>query len=198
MPIPPVPPGEQMRNLELEGAHASFVDDRTLFIVLKDGTVYPVEIVVDGKTVSKLTMAAALAQTTIPAIVERVGEEHLFIGSTVGPSVLLKAARVEEVVDSGAGSALTPTAVVDVGDSMDMDDDDGQYFSCTLVCQFRPYFLQISTVTQKYQHMLRPTGCKMEPVLPKRGAPWYISHYATLCPHMVPSPILHSRSPEMG
>jgi cleavage and polyadenylation specificity factor subunit 1 len=101
------------------------VDDRTLFVVLKDGTVYPVEFVVDGKTVSRLTMAAALAQTTIPAVVERVSEEHLFIGSTVGPSVLLKTTRVEEGVDSDAELISAPEAVVDVGESMDMDDDDG-------------------------------------------------------------------------
>ena len=125
MPMPSLPPAEQMRNLQLEGARAAFVDDRTLFVVLKDGTVYPVEIVVDGKTVSKLTMGAALAQTTIPAIIERVGEEHLFIGSTVGSSVLLKTARVEEEVGSGAESASAPAAVVDIGENMDMDDDDG-------------------------------------------------------------------------
>lgn len=125
LPIPPVPPGEETRSLNLEGAHASFVDDRTLFVVLKDGTVYPVEFVVDGKTVSRLTMAAALAQTTIPAVVERVSEEHLFIGSTVGPSVLLKTTRVEEGVDSDAELTSAPEAVVDVGESMDMDDDDG-------------------------------------------------------------------------
>ena len=107
----------------------TFVDDRTLFVILKDGTVYPVEIVVDGKTVSRLTMAAALAQTTIPSVVERISEEHIFIGSTVGASILFKTARVEEDVESGAESAFAPAAVVDMGQSMDIDDDDGmRYF----------------------------------------------------------------------
>jgi cleavage and polyadenylation specificity factor subunit 1 len=129
LPMPPVPPGDETRNLELEGARAAFVDDKTLFVVLKDGTVYPVEIVVDGKTVSRLTMGAALAQTTIPAIVERVSEEHLFVGSAVGTSVLLKTTRVEEEVESGAESSSAPAAVVDMGQSMDMDDDDGLCFS---------------------------------------------------------------------
>ncbi|KIM78173.1 hypothetical protein PILCRDRAFT_98438 [Piloderma croceum F 1598] len=121
LPMPPIPLGEEMRNLSLEGAHATFVDDRTLFVVLKDGTVYPVEIVVDGKTVSRLTMAAALAQTTIPAVVERLSDEHLFIGSTVGPSVLLKATQA---VESDAELSSARAAVVDVRESMDMDDDD--------------------------------------------------------------------------
>ena len=127
LPMPPVPPGEETRNLQLEGARAAFVDDRTLFVVLKDGTVYPVEIVVDGKTVSRLTMTAALAQTTIPAVAERVSGEYLFIGSTVGESVLLKTARVDQEVDSGE-SASTPAAVVDMGQNMDLDDDDGKCF----------------------------------------------------------------------
>lgn len=125
LPMPPIPPGEEMRNLNLEGAHAAFVDDRTLFVVLRDGTVYPVEIVVDGKTVSRLTMAAALAQTTIPAVVEKLSDEHLFIGSTVGPSVLLKATHVEEAVESDVELSSARAAVVDVRESMDMDDDDG-------------------------------------------------------------------------
>lgn len=125
LPMPPISPAEQTRNLVLEGACAAFVDDRTVFVVLKDGTVYPVEIIVDGKTVSKLTMGSALAQTTMPTIIERVSEEHLFIGSTVGPSVLLKTAHVEEEVDSVADSELAPMAVVDTGGGMDLYDDDG-------------------------------------------------------------------------
>jgi len=125
LPMPSIPPGDEMRNLNLEGAHAAFVDDRTLLVVLKDGTVYPVEIVVDGKTVSRLTMAAALAQTTIPAVIDRLSDEYLFIGSTVGPSVLLKANHIEEAVDADAESSSVRAAVVDVKGSMDMDDDDG-------------------------------------------------------------------------
>ena len=129
LPMPPTLPGEETRNLQLEGSRVTFVDDRTLFVILKDGTVYPVEIVVDGKTVSRLTMAAALAQTTIPSVVERISEEHIFIGSTVGASILFKTARVEEDVESGAESAFAPAAVVDMGQSMDIDDDDGmRYF----------------------------------------------------------------------
>lgn len=128
LPMPPTSPAEQKRDLVLEGARAAFVDDRTVFVTLKNGTVYPVEIIVDGKTVSKLTMTSALAQTTIPAVIKRVSDEYLFVGSTVGPSVLLKTVRVEEEVDSSAESASAPVAVVDMGESMDLYDDDGSLF----------------------------------------------------------------------
>lgn len=84
---------------------------------------YPVEIVVDGKTVSKLTMSPPLAQSSIPSVAMNIGNDHIFIGSTVGPSVLLKAAHVEEDIDNEEHSA--PAAVVQ-DDPMDFDDDDGQ------------------------------------------------------------------------
>lgn len=123
----PVPPGQETRDLALEGARGAFVDDKTLFVVLKDGTLYPIDVVAEGKTVSKLTMGAALAQTTIPTVVRRVDNEHLFIGSTVAPSVLLKAAHVEEEVDYSIDSASEPTTVVDIGNAMVLDDDDGSH-----------------------------------------------------------------------
>lgn len=85
---------------------------------------YPVEIVVDGKTVSKLTLSSLLAQSSIPSVAMNIGNDHVFIGSTVGPSVLLKAAHVEEDVDKDEEHS-TPAAVVQ-GDPMDLDDDDGE------------------------------------------------------------------------
>lgn len=125
VPTPALLPEDQTRDLTLEGCRASFVDDRTIFLILQDGTVYPVEIIVDGKTVSRLKMAPALAQTTVPSIVKTLGEGHLFIGSTVGPSVLLRAAHVvEEIEESRVDTA--PTAVVH-DDDMDYDDDDGWF-----------------------------------------------------------------------
>lgn len=83
---------------------------KTFFLVLKDGTVYPVDILVDGKTVSKLMMSPPLAQTSIPSIVRNIGNDHIFIGNTVGPSVLLKAAQVEEEV--GDEVEDVPTAIM--------------------------------------------------------------------------------------
>jgi cleavage and polyadenylation specificity factor subunit 1 len=106
----------------LEGCRAAFVDDKTIFIIYRDGSVYPVDMVIDGKTVSKLTLGPALAQTTIPAVVKRIAEGHLFIGSTVGPSVLLKAGHVQEEVEE-QDTDMAP-AVVQANNDMDMDDDD--------------------------------------------------------------------------
>lgn len=123
MPFPAGSPEDHLRNLELEGSRSAFVDDKTVFIILKDGTIHPVELVADGKTVSKLTIAPALAQTTVPAVVKKISEGHLFVGSTVGPSVLLKTARVEEDIKDDHGMETAPSAV-DYG--MDLDDDDGQ------------------------------------------------------------------------
>lgn len=78
----------------------------------------------DGKTVSKLTMSPPLAQTSIPSIARNIGNDHIFVGSTVGPSVLLKAAHVEEEVEKD-DMDVTPTAVVQGDKEMDYDDDDG-------------------------------------------------------------------------
>ena len=89
---------------------------------------YPVEIVVDGKTVSKLTMSPPLAQSSIPSVAMNIGNDHIFIGSIVGPSVLLKAAHVEEDMDKDEDKDdehSAPAAVVQ-GDPMEFDDDDGQ------------------------------------------------------------------------
>ena len=97
-PLPQLTEEEKQLNLKLEGSYAVFVDDKKLFLLLSDGTVYPVEVHADGRTVSRLTLSSALARTTIPSTVRRVADEHLFIGSIVGPSVLLKASRVEEEI----------------------------------------------------------------------------------------------------
>ena len=111
------------RTLVLEGSRSIFVDEKTFFLILKDGTVHPVDLSVDGKTVSKLTMSPPLAQTSIPSIVRNIGNDHIFIGSTVGPSVLLKAARVQEEV-GGDGFDEVRTAVVREDDTMEYDDED--------------------------------------------------------------------------
>ncbi|KAH9849008.1 CPSF A subunit region-domain-containing protein [Lenzites betulinus] len=126
--MPTLTPQEQLRNLQLEGSRFTFVDDKTLFLILKDGTVHPVELVLDGKTVSGLSMSDALARTTIPAIVKRMEYDYVFVGSMVGPSVLLKTAHVEEEIkeeDAEMGSG--PATVVAPADAMDLDDDEDLY-----------------------------------------------------------------------
>jgi cleavage and polyadenylation specificity factor subunit 1 len=104
----------------------AFVEERTLFVVLVDGTIVPFQFVVDGKIVSRLTIGTALAQTAPPALIRKVHGGHLFVGSMVGPSVLLRTASVEEpVTDADDMATSGPAAVVDAGNSMDLDDDDG-------------------------------------------------------------------------
>ncbi|KAJ2930722.1 hypothetical protein H1R20_g6373, partial [Candolleomyces eurysporus] len=125
-------------DLKLEGSRATFIDDKTLFLILKDGTLYTVEVVAEGKTVTKLVMGTSpLAQTAIPAVIEPLrgeyGTAHFFVGSTVGPSVLLKAAHVEEEYNdeedgTANGGEGSKTAVVDQGDTMDWDDDDDDLY----------------------------------------------------------------------
>ncbi|KZT07933.1 uncharacterized protein LAESUDRAFT_724410 [Laetiporus sulphureus 93-53] len=128
MPMPSLSQQEQERELLLEGSRFAFVDDKTLYVILKDGTVYPIEIIVDGKTVSRLSMAPAVARTTIPSVVRRTQDDHLFIGSIVGPSVLLKTARLEEeVAEEDAEMSSVPATVVAPQDTMDLDDDDDLY-----------------------------------------------------------------------
>ncbi|RPD55582.1 hypothetical protein L226DRAFT_490064 [Lentinus tigrinus ALCF2SS1-7] len=128
LPMPTLTPQEQARDLLLEGSRFTFVDERTLFLFLRDGTVYPIELIQDGKMVSRLSMSPALAQTTVPTTVKRIGEDHVFVGSIVGPSVLLRTARVEEeIVDEDVDMASGP-AVVDTANQMDvMDDDEDLY-----------------------------------------------------------------------
>lgn len=132
LPLPSLTPEEQSRNICLEGSRAVFVDDRNLFVILKDGTVYPLEIVVDGKTVSKLTMSPPLAQTSIPSVLRKLDEDHFLVGSSVGPSVLLKAAHIEEEVAEDHDMEAAPATVVYDADDMEFDDDDGKSFFGTV------------------------------------------------------------------
>ena len=114
-----------MREMHLEGARMAFVEEHTLFV---DSTIIPIEFVVDGKVVLRLVPGAALAQTTPPTVVRKVHCEHLFVGSTVGPSALLRTASIEEPITEQDQMATSgPAAVVDAGNVMDLDDDDGMF-----------------------------------------------------------------------
>jgi cleavage and polyadenylation specificity factor subunit 1 len=83
LPMPTLSAEEQQRNLELEGCRSAFIDERTFIVVLRDGTVYPVEVTIDGKTVSRLSMMPALVQTTIPSLLKKINNDYVLIGSTV-------------------------------------------------------------------------------------------------------------------
>jgi len=150
--IPPQPnltKEDLEREILLEGSRTVLVDDRTLFVILKDGTVYPVELVVDGKTVSRFNMGVPLAKTTIAnvAMVLSEGsggtslqnrdddkdEKLLFIGSTAGDSVLLKAARVEEEIKEEDVEMAPVAAVVDPSKDIVMDEEDEGMFIFFLI-----------------------------------------------------------------
>ena len=140
LPMPPTSPTEQNRDLPLKGARAVFTDNKTLFIILRDGSVHQLEIIVDGKSVLKLQLGSeALARTTILSLVKRIGSAGslLFIGSTVGPSVLLKSVRVEEEMDDedDAMNGVATPVVMDTQSQMQVDDNnDGTLlFLCILL-----------------------------------------------------------------
>ncbi|KIK28294.1 hypothetical protein PISMIDRAFT_91657 [Pisolithus microcarpus 441] len=129
----PMLPLEKDSDLTLEGSRLVFVDEKNFFAIRKDGMVHSVEIVSDGRTVSKLTISPALAQTTIPSFACQLSNELLFVGSTVGPSVLLKTHRVDEELPLGTVESDSPAAVVDTHTAMDIDDEDGEKYlvNCT-------------------------------------------------------------------
>ena len=127
--IPSLPLDKNL-DLVLEGSQLVFSDEKSFFVIRKDGMVHPVEIISDGRTVSKLVLFPALAQTTIPSVAKQLVGGMLFVGSAVGPSVLLRAVRVEEEVEEGEAedTSAAPSAVVDTRNAMDIDDfdDDGE------------------------------------------------------------------------
>ena len=141
-------------NLLLEGSRAAFIDEKTVVLTLKDGTIYPVELVVDGKTVTKLSIGAPLAQTTIPSLARTISVTHglCLLGSTVGPSVLVKTVRVEEEVED---DTTTTTSFHDIV----MDDEDGiqHSFTRSFTGSCSLALLQISTalLTQRSRREMR-------------------------------------------
>jgi len=99
----------------------SFADDTNFLVILADGVVIPVEIVAEGKTVSALKMGTPQAQTTLPSTVAKGPDGYTFIGSTSGPSVLVKVDRLEEEVPEEVGDQ--PAGVANSTATMDVDDD---------------------------------------------------------------------------
>jgi cleavage and polyadenylation specificity factor subunit 1 len=114
-------PEEAARDLRLEGSLVSFVNDTNFLVILADGAVIPVEIVAEGKTVSTLRMGAPQAQTTLPSVVAKGPDGYVLIGSTSGPSVLVRVDRLEEEAPEGMDDQ--PVGVVNPAATMDVDDD---------------------------------------------------------------------------
>jgi cleavage and polyadenylation specificity factor subunit 1 len=120
----PMPLADKDLGLCLEGSRLVFVDEKTFFVIRKDGMIHPIEIILDGRTVSKLVLLPVIAQTTIPAVAKLLNDDLLFVGSMVGPSVLMKTAREEVPLELPAQQTGAATAIT-LSDSMDLDDDDG-------------------------------------------------------------------------
>ena len=108
------------RDEVLEGSQCAFVSDRVFLIVYRDGSIVPVELVADGRNIGKIEVGNKLAQTTIPSLAHLVRDDLFFVGSLVGPSVLLQLQQVE--VQGSVSSGLNnPSSLED--DPMDSDDD---------------------------------------------------------------------------
>ncbi|KAJ6513930.1 CPSF A subunit region-domain-containing protein [Mycena vitilis] len=116
---------------------------------LIDGTVHPVEIVSDGKLVTKLVMAPPLAQTTIPEVARRLNHELVFVGSSVGPSVLFKAARIEEEIEPDQDADMHAVAQVD--EPMNVYDDDEDIYGPSKAQD--PVSLKIAKKTRTVTHL---------------------------------------------
>lgn len=134
MPMQDLSTEEQSRDLHLEGSFAVFVDVQTFFLITRDGLVYPVEIIRDGRTATRLSLGQPMSQTTVPSFAKRIAisrgannplqGEVILVGSTNGPSVLLKTTLVEERAPSSDPKANgAPSIVAD--NPMSVDDDDG-------------------------------------------------------------------------
>jgi cleavage and polyadenylation specificity factor subunit 1 len=113
-------------KLSLEGSHLAYVDERTLLLFLADGAVYPITVVVDGKTVSRLVIGEPLAQTSPAAVLCSVQEQMLFVGSTSGSSLLFKHERFipapTNASSNGAYAQEEPKHSEESEGEMDLDD----------------------------------------------------------------------------
>ncbi|KAJ7583446.1 CPSF A subunit region-domain-containing protein [Mycena floridula] len=117
----PLLSSDPKRILELEGSSAAFIDEKTMLVILRDGTVYPVDVISEGKSVIKLDMKEAIARTTIPSVLKMLEDGLMFVGSTSGPAVLLQATKFEEEED-------VEMATVEVEHTMEVDDDDDDIY----------------------------------------------------------------------
>lgn len=77
-------------GLMLEAARLVFIDDRNILLILADGTIHVVNVGVEGRLVSRFTIGEAIARTSPPSVVQMIQSDHLFIGSTAGPALLLR------------------------------------------------------------------------------------------------------------
>jgi cleavage and polyadenylation specificity factor subunit 1 len=77
-------------NLMLEGARMAFLSERDLLLALPNGAIHLVTVVVDGRLVQRLTIGDAIARASAPSTLQLISNGHIFVGSTVGPALLLR------------------------------------------------------------------------------------------------------------
>lgn len=94
-----------------------FIDEKTVLLFLSTGVVHPLTVVLDGRTVSRLQVDQAVAQSAPASSLTLISHDHLFVGSTVGPSPLLQI--------TPQANALKPGKEPTQGDEMDEDLDEG-------------------------------------------------------------------------
>ncbi|KAJ3853994.1 CPSF A subunit region-domain-containing protein [Lentinula lateritia] len=134
----------QTRDLALEGSRAAFISETTLLLILARGDAYTVTLAMDGKAVSGLSISdKPMVKTTIPSLAMSVTvssphagrdvDAHtipfIFVGSTQGPSVLLKTNMVEvEEDDTDKDVDNGNDARAPAGEDDDMYDDDADIY----------------------------------------------------------------------
>jgi cleavage and polyadenylation specificity factor subunit 1 len=115
------------QDLDLTGARATFVDTYHALVVTKEGAVHVLTLVIDGTTLSSLDLGPAIARTNAPVLIRPVGDKNqVFVGSSIGDSVLLDVAQVEEEVAMDTETDVPePQVEVKKDDGMELDEDDG-------------------------------------------------------------------------
>ncbi|KAL1736023.1 CPSF A subunit region-domain-containing protein [Schizophyllum commune] len=157
-------PEEQARTLELEGSRSIFVDDKTAFVILKDGTIYPVELVTAGRVVSKLALGSPLAKTTIPSVLRRINNDYLLVGSTSGESALLRTSWVEEEIDDDVDMDANTSAAAPEQQDVEMDDDDDDdIYGPSIIKTGTSQKESAAPVSKKMRSVLRLSFCDALP-----------------------------------
>ncbi|KAG8854213.1 mRNA cleavage and polyadenylation factor subunit [Tulasnella sp. 330] len=107
-------------DLQLEGSCLTFVNDTSILLSLCDGEQRSLKMHMEGRAVSRLELSPPLGMTGPAAVVCVSDDEHVFVGSTSGPSTLLKAVHIEMIVELEKEDVVAP-ASADL--DMELDED---------------------------------------------------------------------------
>jgi cleavage and polyadenylation specificity factor subunit 1 len=103
---------EAGRDMDLNGARAAFVDDRTALLVFRTGVVHVITLNTEGADVVSISLGPPLARTSCPTLLHacfhadehgaQAAIKHLFVGSTTGESTILDVKWQEDEVYGSA------------------------------------------------------------------------------------------------